>query len=140
MQNCVVAMQGTMQESAVARVMESGKWLTLQGLASITDKNMATRCRQIIEWKKDGHIFSINFQEIEYYPCFAFDPKRQYLPLPELKTILQTLKDRSDWEIALWFESPNSYLGGQRPSETLLTDSEKVLFAARVESDGINHG
>lgn len=133
-------MQSEMQARAITRIMESGDWLTAQKMAHVADRSITNPIACISEWKEQGLIFSIQFQGEDYYPGFALDPLRPFLPWPELKSILAILGDRSGWELAFWFSSPNSYLGGRHPKELLATEPENLLFAARMEANGIGHG
>lgn len=128
-------MQSKMQARAINRVMDSGDWLTSQQVAEIADRSTTNPSAHTSKWKKQGQIFSIHHQGRDYYPGYALDPDHQYRPRPELKPILEIFGDRaSGWELAFWFDSPNSYLGGQRPKELLATDPEKVRFAALMEA------
>lgn len=133
-------MQSQMQARAMTRILEGGDWLTGQELADVAGWCAGHPDASLGEWKLQGLIFSIEFEGEEYYPRFAFDPQCQFLPRLELKVVLEILWDRSGWELAFWFDSPNSYLGGRCPKELLADDPEKVLLAARMEKLGVEHG
>ncbi|MDH4559030.1 hypothetical protein E8F11_28335 [Pseudomonas sp. BN417] len=47
-------------------------------------------------------------------------------------------KDR--WQLAYWFASVNSFLGGQRPQDLVATQPERINAAARDELLGVSHG
>lgn len=136
----VPIMQSDMQARAITRIMESGDLLTAQKMANVADRSITNPIACISEWEEQGLIFSIQFQGEDYYPSFVLDPLHQFLPRPELKPILAILGDRSGWDLAFWFSSPNSYLSGRHPKELLATELENVLFAARMEAKGIEHG
>lgn len=138
--NSGAKMQNQMQAQAVTRILEGGDWVTVQGFSDVSDRCIGIPSASISEWKMQGLIFSIQFEGEEYYPGYALDPQCQFLPRSGLKTILEILKNRSGWELAFWFDSPNSYLGGRRPKELLPDDPEKVLHAARMEKLGVEHG
>jgi hypothetical protein len=133
-------MQSEMQARAISRIIVSGDWLTVREMADVADQSITNSSACISEWKERGLIFSIQFQGEDYYPSFALDPKRQFFPRPELMPMLTILANRSSWELAFWFDSPNGYLGGRRPKELLATEPENVLLAARMEAQGIGHG
>lgn len=136
----MASMQSKMQARAITRIMESGDWVAVQSEPDVEDRSSSNLSARISKWKELGLIFTISFQGEDYYPAFALDPQNDFLPWPGLKLILSSLEDRSGWEIAFWFDSPNSYLGGRRPKELLATDPEIVFFAAQMEVQGIGHG
>lgn len=125
-------MQTKMQVRAITRVMQSGDWLTALQVAEVANRSTTSPSRTS-KWKKQGLIFSIPYKGRNYYPGYALDPQRQYRPRTELKLILETLGAQvTGWELAFWFDSPNSYLGGKRPKDMPATVPGKVLFAAQM--------
>lgn len=46
----------------------------------------------------------------------------------------------SDWGLAYWFASVNSFLGGKRPQDLLIDTPDRVVDAAKDEVAGVLHG
>ncbi|WP_395828229.1 hypothetical protein [Elstera sp.] len=87
-------------------------------------------------WKRQGAIFAIQNNGLDYFPHYGLDPDRGYRPLKALAPILARLAGvRRDWGLALWFASVNSYLGGQRPQDVLKTAPDEVLAEAEAEAE-----
>jgi hypothetical protein len=69
-------------------------------------------------------------------PAWQFTADR--LPRPVVGEVLKCLRSRgwSDWQVALWFDTPNGWLeDGARPVELLLSDPDAVSFAAHRDAD-----
>ncbi|WP_353414184.1 hypothetical protein [Arenicella sp. 4NH20-0111] len=88
----------------------------------------------VSSWKKEGKIFAIKVNGVEKFPIFQFS---EGSPKPVIEKILKILpNEMSAWQIALWFDSPNSWLDEMSPIESL-NDHDGVLDAARQEGEGI---
>jgi len=85
-------------------------------------------------WRKEKRVFGVKAGNAFRFPAFQFGSDGK--PLPNVKAVLEALPDdMNDWDIALWFDSPNAYLDGRLPKD-LLSEEEtcKVLIeAARHE-------
>jgi hypothetical protein len=81
---------------------------------------------------KANRIFSVNDGTAERYPLFQL---REGQPLPQLAEILPMLRRKlSNWQIALWFTTPNAWVGGwRRPIDVLTESPSLVLDAAQHE-------
>lgn len=47
---------------------------------------------------------------------------------------------KDDWGLAYWFASVNSFLGGKRPQDLLISKPDRVVAAAEDEVAGVLHG
>ncbi|WP_245610901.1 hypothetical protein [Yersinia kristensenii] len=47
---------------------------------------------------------------------------------------------KTPWGLAIWFDSENSWLSGEKPKDVLATMPKQVLLAAQVEVEGGTHG
>ena len=47
--------------------------------------------------------------------------------------------DKDGWGLAYWFLGANSFLGGRRPQDVLLTDPSAVVAAAQDEMSAVEH-
>lgn len=115
------------------KVLAATKWLGSIELQCIAE------LRQLNEWKKTKQLFSVFYEDEEWYPAYAFDDTMR--PLPGLQKLLSLFSEtKDDWGLAYWFASANSFLGGQRPQDILRTHSHDVLLAGKDELAGITHG
>ncbi|KQN84967.1 hypothetical protein ASE90_18805 [Sphingomonas sp. Leaf67] len=86
-------------------------------------------------WKALRRIFAVSYQGQDRFPAFQFDADGK--PRPVIKKVLEVLPDnRTPWQVAFWFVSSNSWLGGPAPSDRL-DEADAVIEAAAHESDEI---
>ncbi|WP_254185846.1 antitoxin Xre/MbcA/ParS toxin-binding domain-containing protein [Pantoea sp. B270] len=58
-----------------------------------------------------------------------------------MKKIIQLFGEtKTPWSLALWFGSPNSWLGNQKPKDLLASVPERVLEAVARAKEGPVHG
>lgn len=89
----------------------------------------------VARWIVGRDVVSINWRNRILLPLFQFDLARCTLA-PGLEQAIDELRDAfafDDAEIAEWFASPNSWLGGARPCQRLGPDPGAVLQAARAD-------
>jgi hypothetical protein len=133
--------EAAMLARARTAVIESGDWLTAAQLADMAQFSSSNPSAQPNKWKRDGSIFAIRHNGIDYFPSYALDPSTGYRPRKAMSEILKTFGAAKDgWGLSYWFMSDNSFLGGQRPKDVLATAPERVLAAARDELEGSRHG
>lgn len=130
-----------MEMQARSEVLANARWLTALQVAERAGFNTSNPSKQLNQWKSDGIIFSIQHDGVEYYPSYALDEKNGFQPLKIIADLIHLFQEKkSGWGIAFWCSSPNGYLGRKRPQDTLVTDPESVLNAARWEAEGVQHG
>jgi len=121
-------------------VLAGADWLSAANVAEIARLSKRTSSVQVLKWKRDGALFAIRHNGIDYFPSYALDPANEYHPHRALKKIIAIFADHKEgWGLACWFQSPNSFLGGQRPLDLLSTKSDDVIAAAADEALGIVH-
>lgn len=131
----------TMLEEARSAVLESGDWLTPAGIAQHSGPSSRNPSAQLNKWSKQGRIFAIRDNEVDYYPSYGLDPSAGFRPWKALAEVIATFAGhKDDWGMAYWFRSPNSFLGGQLPQDLLGSSPERVIEAARDEVSEIAHG
>jgi hypothetical protein len=106
--------------------------VTAPELARLTGSRSVNPSARAHSWAKANRIFSVNDGTGERYPLFQL---REGQPSPALAEILPVLRRKlSNWQIALWFTSPNAWVGGWRRPIDVLTDSPDIVIdAARHE-------
>ncbi|WEX11685.1 hypothetical protein [Chelativorans sp. AA-79] len=93
-----------------------------------TDRSTTSR------WKDNGKIFSVRYNDTEYFPAFQFHDGQPHGTVARVLKILS--KRKSEWQIAFWFTSPNGWLDGKKPAECL-NEIETVASAAAEEAEPI---
>jgi hypothetical protein len=133
--------EARMAAQARGEVLASGQWLTAAQIAELAGFSTSNPSAQPNKWKKDGQIFAIRHQGLDYFPAYGLDAKAGYRPLKPLAPVLALFADRKDgWGLAYWFESVNSFLAGKRPRDVLAKRPDQVLAAAADEMQEIAHG
>lgn len=86
-------------------------------------------------WRAGAQVFAVPVDSEERYPLFQFAGGR---PRPVVAQILAILpQDMTPWQVAFWFVSSSSWLGGPAPLSIIDTDPESVVGAAESERDQI---
>jgi hypothetical protein len=122
-----------------AAIIEDSVWLTAHDLSQKTGFTSANPSAGPHRWKSSGKIFAIQLQGKDFYPEYALD--EGYRPLPIIKKIILMFGERkTSWGLATWFGADNSWLGGRKPKDMLVSAPEQVLLAAREETLSGTHG
>ncbi len=133
--------EAEMEARARRAVMERGDWLTADEILQLLGVSSRSGCAQPDQWKQQGDIFTINDHGTEYYPAFGLEKEAGYRPYSVMSTIIDILKDNKvGWGMAIWFQSVNSYLGGEKPQDLVATAPDLVIEAALDEVQGVMHG
>lgn len=133
--------EAAMIARAQRTVLDGADWLTAKQLAEMAGMSDRNPSAQPNKWKRDGAIFAITLNGNDYYPGYALDRDRGFKPLGSLKKVINEFGGtKSGWGLAYWFQSVNSFLGGKRPMDLLVSDPDKVIAAATDEMEGVAHG
>ncbi|MFB9262229.1 hypothetical protein ACFFWD_03445 [Bradyrhizobium erythrophlei] len=133
--------EARMTAEARKRVIESGEWMTATEIAEMAGFSSSNPSAQPNKWKKEGQIFAIRHHGMDYFPGYAFDSSTDYRPTKGLARVLEVFRGKKDdWGLAYWFASANSFLGGKRPQDLLISKPDRVVAAAEDEVAGVLHG
>ncbi len=132
--------EARMQARAQARVLNSRQFVPATALSELMGSQARNASSLPNRLKKSGALFAITRNGEDLFPMYVLDKENAYRPYPVVKEIVVTLKHRRGWGLANWFESPNGYLGNKKPREVLGRRPDDVLEAARIESEGVQHG
>lgn len=133
--------EAAMLVRARKEVLESGDWLTSAEIAQLAGLSARNPSAQPNKWKKQGQIFAIGHGGVDYFPGYGLDRDADFRPMKALAKIIETFGQHKDgWGMAYWFRSDNSFLGGKRPQDLLVSAPERVIEAARDEIEEIAHG
>ncbi len=133
--------EAAMWVQARRAVLDSGDWLTAVQIAELADLSRVNPSAQPNKWKRQGAIFAIHHNGVDYFPGFGLDPGSQFRPVKALAKVIEAFGGHKDgWGMAYWFQSDNGFLGGQRPQDLLASEPDRVIEAARDEVQDIAHG
>lgn len=134
MPSAALVKEAKMLLRAKQAVLTSGDWVSAEEWTSILGPSVKNPSAQFRKWKREGAIFAICHDGIDYFPGYALDPQNEYRPFRGLKKVIaQFAMTRDGWSLAFWFHSANSFLGGKRPKEILASQSDLVFAAATDE-------
>lgn len=132
--------EARMMLRAKEAVLSGADWLTAAQVASIAGLSEKNPSAQLHKWKRDGAIFAIRRNGVDYFPGYALDPAIEYRPYRALKQVLKQFGESKDgWGLAYWFQSVNGFLGGKQPMVMLAKNPDAVVAAAADEAMGVAH-
>jgi hypothetical protein len=133
--------EAAMLARARTAVLQSGDWMTAAEIAQVAGFSTSNPSAQPNKWKRDGAIFAIRHNGVDYFPSYGLDPKAGYRPLKSMARVIDIFRDAKDaWGMSYWFGSVNSFLGGKRPQDLLAVEPDRVIAAARDELEEVAHG
>lgn len=133
--------EAAMLVKARKAVLESGDWLSAIELTALAQLSTANPSSQPNKWKKAGRIFAIHHNGVDYFPAYGLDKDEDFRPLKTLAQVIEVFDgNKNGWGMAFWFMSVNSFLGGKRPQDLLLSHPEQVIDAAKDEVQAVEHG
>lgn len=133
--------EATMLARARTAVIASGDWMTAAEIAKVAGFSKSNPSSQPNKWKREGVIFAISHNGVDYFPSYGLDPKAGYRPLKPMAKVIEIFREAKDsWGMSYWFMSVNSFLGGKRPQDLLAAEPDRVIAAAMDELEEIAHG
>lgn len=84
--------------------------------------------------KREGKLFAITYRGVDLYPAAQIVNGQ---PSPAIPQILEAFSGDSPWAVALWLNAPSGWLGGKRPLDSLATEPDRVVRAARKTTEPI---
>jgi hypothetical protein len=94
-----------------------------------SDQPISTLAR----WIVDRNVVHFAWQGATVLPLFQFDRDRMLLN-PLVISVVRELRDTfDDWEIALWFITPNASTDGVAPVDAFESNPSAALAAARTD-------
>lgn len=117
------------------RFMQEVETRTSAQVAALAGHEAKNRHQTAARWKGQRRVFAVPYQGQDRYPTFQFDADGK--PLGVIKQVLDTLPtSRTPWQVAFWFVSSNSWLGGPAPRDQL-DEPAALIEAAGHERDEI---
>ncbi|WP_431819424.1 hypothetical protein [Burkholderia sp. F1] len=122
-------------------VLDSGDWLTASEVAQLAGLSATNPSAQPNKWKKQGQIFAIHHNGVDYFPDYGLDREANFRPVKAMAKVIEVFDGHKDaWGMAYWFLSVNSFLGGKRPQDLMASAPDRVIDAARDEVQEVAHG
>ena len=106
-------------------------------LAELTGSRARNVAARAYEWVKAARIFGVHDGRETRYPLFQI---KEGKPIPQVAAVLRALRSRgfSDWEMAMWFATPNANIGDwELPADALAQDPDAVTRAAASAADEV---
>jgi hypothetical protein len=120
-------------EARVALLAEFGA-LRSQEVADLAESRATNRAALANRWRAENRVVAVPVGDELLYPGFQFNAEGQ--PKPAIKPTIDLLRSdphATDWQIALWFVAPTSWLGRRRPVDLLDDDPDAVIDTSRRE-------
>ncbi len=92
----------------------------------------------LARWIVDRQVIAFTCQAGVLLPLFQFDFAGGRMRSGVVPAISELAGVMNDDEIARWFAQPNNWLNGAVPAQTICTDAQAVLAAARTDRFVVN--
>lgn len=102
-------------------------------LAAILRHHCSQPVSVVARWLVQRAVLSFQWLGQALIPLFQFDPISMCPRLDTLAVVRELTDAFADWELALWFASPNTWLDDVCPVARLHSDPESVLRAAQAD-------
>ncbi|HEY9063528.1 MAG TPA: hypothetical protein VIO33_01000 [Burkholderiaceae bacterium] len=102
-------------------------------LARLLRRHHSQPLSLLARWIVSRDIVTVPMPGQTLIPMFQFDLSTA-TPRSQLAPVLEELRPAfTDWEVAMWFTSPNAWLADHAPVDVLLEDAASVLRAATMD-------
>jgi hypothetical protein len=126
------ALRARQAAAMLAEFRRGGGVVTTDELVVLLRRQHDQPLSMVARWVFRRSILSFGWRGRTLVPLFQFD-RRTMLPTPELLAVVGEIRDAfDDWEAAMWFAAPNSWLAGTTPVVALCSDPASVLRAAQA--------
>jgi hypothetical protein len=108
--------------------------LRSQEVADLAESRATNRAALANRWRAENRVVAVPLGDELLYPGFQFNAEGK--PKPAIGPTIDLLRSdphTTDWQMALWFVTPTSWLAGIRPVDLLDDDPDAVIDAARRE-------
>jgi hypothetical protein len=120
-------------EARTALLEEFGA-LRSQEVADLAESRASNRAALANRWRAENRVLAVPVGDELLYPGFQFNAEGKPKPaVGQAITWLRSDARSTDWQAALWFATPTSWLGRRRPVDVLDGDPDAVIDAARRE-------
>ncbi len=127
-------LQARRNAEARGALLEEFGALRSQEVADLAGSRASNRAALANRWRTEDRVLAVPLRDELLYPGFQFNADGR--PDPAIGRALEWLRSdphTTDWQAALWFATPTSWLGGRRPVDLLGEGADAVVEAARRE-------
>lgn len=112
------------------RFMSETECLSSEQIAEEATSRASNRAAMASRWVKSKKIFAVRYEGQQWFPRFQFQDGR---PIPAVSQVIEVFPPHSSgWELAYFFVTPNSNLGGSTPVELLRRDPARLVSMAQA--------
>ena len=111
----------------------SGGLIADDELAAVLGRSVDQPLSRLARWILNREVVCIPWQLQSVLPLFQFDQRDMSLRPEVVEVVSELAGALDDWDVALWFATPNSWLEGATPVDTIGIDAAAVLQAARAD-------
>ena len=126
-------LQARRNAQARSELLDEFGALTSAEVADAAGSRAGNRSALANRWRDEGRVFAVRVGDQQLYPAFQFGEDGRPLEAVVAALALLGPGGLSDWQTALWFTSPNGWLGGRRPVDLLGEEPAAVAGAAERE-------
>jgi hypothetical protein len=128
------------RRNAEARSSLLGEFGALRSheVADLAESRASNRAALANRWRAENRLVAVSVRDELLYPGFQFNAEGK--PKPAIAAVIGWLRSDphiTDWQMALWFVAPTSWLGGRRPVDLIDEDPDAVIDAARREASDL---
>jgi len=110
-------------------------WTSIQ-IAAESGSTARNRYELASRWSREHKTFAVRYERDLLYPRFQFQDGS---PIPAVSRVIKEFPAHATgWDLAFFFTSPNSYIGGRKPLELLKEDPERLVALARSFANPAN--
>lgn len=111
------------------RFMSENKCWSSADVARESGSSAKNQAAIASRWIQEKRIFSVPFERKTWFPRFQFRDGR---PIPAVSSVIKAFPDHATgWDLAYFFTSPNSFVGGRKPLELLKEDPKRLESLAQ---------
>jgi hypothetical protein len=112
------------------RFMDENPSLTSNEIAEQATSLAENRAAIANRWKKEGKLFSVRFEGTQRFPSFQLEHGE---PLPAVAEVIKVFgQQATGWDLAYFFSSPNTNIGGRKPVDLLKQDQGRLVSLAQA--------
>jgi hypothetical protein len=127
-------LQARRNAEARSTLLEEFGALRSQEVADLAESRATNRAALANRWRAENRVVAVPLRDELLYPGFQFTVEgRPYAAIQPALGWLRSDPHTTEWQAALWFATPTSWLGGERPVDLLGENPDAVVEAARRE-------
>jgi len=111
----------------------SGGLIADDELAALLGRSAGQPLSRLARWILNREVVCIPWQLQSVLPMFQFDTRDMSLRPEVVEVVAELSGALDDWDVAIWFATPTSWLEGATPVDAMGVEPASVLQAARAD-------